>query len=218
MTIISFANSMEPPGTVLIIEGKDVEAWISFENEEYQGRKFEYPFETQYWFENYGIYNIGDDVKIVILEDSQLTTFPVKQGKTYRNTYTYNVKTGSLEEGKSFKRSLILVGLRVVLTLIIEGIVFYVFGFRKAKSWIIFLIINMITQLGLNIYINNIEIAVAYPIILIFIAEFWIFLVETISIPIFVKEHSKKRKIGYALLSNLISLIVGGYILTILPI
>lgn len=220
MTIISSANAMEPPGTILIVEGggDEVHAWIVYEGVEYQARELKYPLETQYWFENYGTYNVGDKVSIVISDGSIIHRFEVVQNKNYRNLYTYNIKNTSLENGKSLKRTLTLVSLRLVLTLIIEGIIFFVFGFRKMKSWIIFFGINLITQLGLNIYINTIEIARAYSIINVFIAEFWIFLVELIIIPLLVREHSTMRKLVYVLIANLLSLIVGGFILTVLPI
>jgi len=218
--ILSFSNAMEPPGTVLIIEGdiKNVDAWIVYEDEIHKATEFNYPLEKQYWFYRYKDSRDTHPVTITISKDGQPTSFTLKQDREYRNTYTYNTKTGELTEGKSRSRSITLVSARILLTLIIEGIVFYAFGFRNRQSWLVFFIINAFTQAGLNIYINTIQIATAYSILSVVFTEFWIFLGEMLAFPLLIKEHSKKRKLGYALLSNLISLVVGGFILIILPI
>lgn len=36
-------------------------------------------------------------------------------------------------------------------TLVIEGVIFWLFGFQKMKSWIVFLIVNIATQIGLHL-------------------------------------------------------------------
>ncbi len=218
--VIVIANSMEPPGTVLIIEGKatSIDAWIEKGEDEIHGRRIQYPLETQYWFDAFDTYYNADDITIVVKVDNEIGEFSLRQFTQYHNTYTYNIKSGLLIEGKSEIRSIILVMLRVLLTLIIEGIIFYLFGFRNRKSWMLFIIINLITQISLNIYINNLEVAVSYPLIILIVSELWVFIAEIISFSIIVTENRIGRRIGYAVVANLVSLVLGGLLLTLLPI
>ena len=82
----------------------------------------------------------------------------------------------------------------------------------------LFIIINLITQISLNIYINNLEVAVSYPLIILIVSELWVFIAEIISFSIIVTENRIGRRIGYAVVANLVSLVLGGLLLTLLPI
>ena len=50
------------------------------------------------------------------------------------------------------------------------------------------------------------------------IMEIFVFIAEIIGTLIFIKEHVKLRRILYVIVANLASLILGGYLITILPI
>lgn len=39
-------------------------------------------------------------------------------------------------------------------TLAIEGIILWLFKFRQKRTWLIFLLVNFVTQLGLHLYCN----------------------------------------------------------------
>ena len=41
---------------------------------------------------------------------------------------------------------------RFAINMIIEGIVFFAFGFRKLRSWLVFIITNCITQVFLSVF------------------------------------------------------------------
>jgi hypothetical protein len=217
---IVVANSMEPPGIVVIIEGNDdnVDAWLEFEGTTLEGDEREWPFEVQYWFDSHKGDIPNRNLVLHVQTSEKHLEFPITENNKYHNTYTVKMNSEEMIEGKSLTRSMVLVTSRVMLTLLLEGIVFYLLGFRKRQSWIMFLIINLITQSALNIYINSMEVAISYPIIILFVAEFWVFLVEMIAFPFLVKEKKKSYKVFYAVLSNVLSLILGGYLLTLLPI
>lgn len=121
-------------------------------------------------------------------------------------------------EGKQLSRSVVLVTLRIVLTLTIEAFVFYLLGYRHKKSWIAFLIINIITQGALNIWLNSFTPIGSYIILSLIFGEVFVFIIEIIGFLIFVKEHRWIRTLLYVLTANFISLIAGGYMITTLPI
>lgn len=138
----------------------------------------------------------------------------------YNNVYTLDLSRQELSPGKYPFRAAVLITLRVLLTLIIEGIIFWIFGFRDKRSWIIFLIINLITQGALNILLNSAATPFQnyFLIFSLIFGEFFVFLAEMIAFPILIKEYGKLHSVIYAFVANLISLIAGGYIIALLPV
>jgi len=115
-------------------------------------------------------------------------------------------------------RSILLVSLRVILTLIIEAIVFWLFVFRKKNSWLAFLIINLITQGALNIWLNSSVPLASYLVFSLIFAEFFVFIAEIVLFLTLIKEHSRRRTVLYVIAANFLSLFAGGYIITVLPV
>ncbi|GLC31204.1 hypothetical protein bsdE14_26140 [Clostridium omnivorum] len=58
----------------------------------------------------------------------------------------------------------------------------------------------------------------SYLILSLIIGEFFVFVIEMIAFPILVKEHGKSRSLVYAFIANFVSLIAGGYIISVLPV
>ena len=109
--------------------------------------------------------------------------------------------------------------MRLLLTLLLEGIIFWLFWFREKRSWLIFLAINLVTQGVLNIWLNSGgSLIPSYLIFNLIIGEFFVFAAEMYAFPIFIKEHKKSRILMYAFIANLMSLIAGGYIISVLPV
>jgi len=97
--------------------------------------------------------------------------------------------------------------------------IFWLFGFRQRRSWLIFLAINLVTQGALNLWLNNGgSLIPSYLIISLIIGEFFVFLAELIGFSYFIKEHKKGRILIYVIVANLLSLIAGGYIISVLPV
>jgi len=137
----------------------------------------------------------------------------------YNNVFTLNVNKRVLTPGRYPFRQVLLVSIRVLLTLVIEGIIFYFFKFRQKRSWFIFLAMNLVTQGALNIWLNNGgSVMPNYLIFNLVIGEFFVFIAEIIALPIFINEHDEKYTIIYAFIANVVSLIAGGYIISVLPV
>ena len=157
-----------------------------------------------------------DDATIVVKSGNKSFEFPLSEVGVHSD-YTLNLKDENLSvRPKSLARSIILITMRVVLTLLIEGFVFFLFGYRNKASWIKFLIVNLVTQGFLN-YVLSLDLG-SFAVLAFIGLEILIFIAEMIAFPLILKEHKKGRAVLYALSANFASLILGGILLFLLPI
>ena len=217
--IAAYANSAEPPALVIIVKNAPADiSIISAENMQ-EGQKRKVAWETYYAFYNR---DIGNRSEINLVVSGNGTSYRQTIGKAYLKGYnsviTLDFIHQTIAAGKLVSRSIILVSLRVFFTLIIEGIVFFMFGFRNKKSWLAFIIINLLTQGILNIVLNDLSPYISYKIFLLIFIEFFVFVAESVGFLVFVKEHGRLRRIFYVLSANLASLFLGGYLITVLPV
>lgn len=142
----------------------------------------------------------------------------------YNNILKLNLADRTLTLGLSPWRTVLLAVLRVLLTLLMEGLVFFVlFRYRARRSLLVFLCVNLATQIFLNVMIctNTNLVADAYGSywrLLFYFCEFLIFLSEAILLPSLLREHTKLRAVLSALTANATSLVLGGWLLSNLPI
>ena len=137
----------------------------------------------------------------------------------YNNVATLDVFNRELTPGKYPFRAALLVLIRLLLTLMLEGMMFLCFRFRQKKSWLIFFAINLVTQVALNVCLNSGgSLIPSYLIFDLIIGEFFVFTAEMIAFPLLIKEHKKSYTVSYAIIANFISLIAGSYIISILPV
>lgn len=147
--------------------------------------------------------------KIAIATEDDLVLSNVIERKNYQSTYLLDfqefmekeiVTGGGL---KDFRFDLFLKTL--VFTLIIEGIVFYLFKFDFKIDGLVFLLGNIFTQLGLHFYFMK----SGYNLFLFFLGEIFVILIETIIFTIFFKGGTKKSRISFSVVSNLLSMVFG---------
>jgi len=221
MPATAIANSAEPPSLVILINNPPDDLSIVLVSNENQPEAI---IRRVAW-EGYYVFYSRD------MQDRDKYTFKVTtEGKSfectlneplqhYNNVATLDLTDQTLTPGKYALRSVLLVSIRLLLTLLLEGIVFWFFQFRQKRSWLPFLIINLVTQGALNIWLNSGDsLMPSYIMIGLIIGEMFIFLAEMIAFPVFVKEHKTSRVLIYVVIANLISLIAGGYIITNLPV
>ena len=214
-----WGNAAEPPSVLIIVPGAPDELVVSMgQGETYlEGERRDKVFESYFLFfhqETVDLSELKIDAKSADYEIS-IAIGDVEQ--KYRNVYTLDLEDVSLIEGKDPVRSALYTSMRVVLTLIIEGLVFLIFRFREKRSWIIFLAINLISQGGLNLWINTVvydDYSLLFGLVFF---EFIILIVELIGFLALLREHSRWRIALYVILANILSLIAGGYIISILP-
>jgi len=215
-----YANSAEPPSIIIIVPNAqdNLKISISSENNIYEARESNKLIERYYAFYLNQMKKSNDSKLVVENGDETFKINLDKNLRNYNNIFTLDLKNHTITNGKLKLRSAFLVLMRIILTLVIEGAIFWVFRFKDKRSWIAFLLINLVTQGILNIWINGFMPIQSYVIFSLIFGEILVFVAEIIAFLILCKEHSKFRKVLYVLVANFISLIAGGYIITILPI
>jgi len=145
-----FANSAEPPSILIIVPHAPDDLDINLGNVK-AGRR-DKAFESYYTFYRSDIKSTDNTLRFTTSSRNFEITVNVSL-PSYNNIFTLNLKNQTLSPGKSLSRSIALPSLRVILTLIIEGIVFFLFGYRRKKSWLVFITVNLVTQGILNIWL-----------------------------------------------------------------
>lgn len=161
-----------------------------------------------------------DGATLVVQSSSKSFECPLSESAfRYSGLLTLNLADESISEGHTLARSILLVFMRLFLTVIIEGFVFFGFGYRKKASWIAFFVINIITQGILNIALSGTDTDYEYFWIFIFVFyEILITITETIAFALILKEHERGRAVSYAVFANVLSLVLGGFLIASLPV
>lgn len=217
-----FANAAEPPAMVIIVANAPSDLKISIYHDAeslfVEGKKTTNAIEAQIKF--YGR-DLPDNTAYVLEVQYGTERFEITMDKplnTYHATYSLDLKEKMLVPGETLMRNVTLIGLRVSLTLLIEGVIIWLMGFRKRISWVIFLVINLLTQGVLNFMLATNPVYASYVIFGLIFGEIFVFIVEWIAILSLVKEHSQAKRFVTVTLANVASLILGGYLISILPV
>ncbi|MBQ5323086.1 MAG: hypothetical protein J6J07_06570 [Oscillospiraceae bacterium] len=239
MPVTAFANADLPPFLTVIVENppEDLELSVEIPPEnfsEYQDapkeviiRPHELAWETHYRFRVIG-YNYDEialnNVTLVVTAGGKTfrCDIPEEELWNYNGFVTLDIDDETLIPGTKPGRTALLAALRISVTLLLEGVLFFIWGMRKTKSWIIFLVTNLITQGWLNIYVAGPK-HNQYFVMAVALFEILFFIVEGIAFFIFIKEFSEKKggKAGafaFAFFANVLSYIVGSRMLTWLPV
>lgn len=219
--VCALANSAEPPGLIVIMKNapSDIEAEVVSEetrnlekilrfNEEYFSIYFEYPRDNV------------DEVTLRFTADKSFDiSIPAAATTAYNSVVTVDYARETFAGGKLLSRSIFLVGMRVLLTLIIEGVVLFLFGFRERRSWLVFLCMNLVTQGWLNLIINTSSPLGTYGgDFLLMLAEILIMLVEIFIFAFAANEESRHRRVFFVIAANLCSWFFGSMAIQHLPI
>ena len=104
------------------------------------------------------------------------------------------------------------------MTLLIEGVVLYLFGYRKRNTFILFVIFNLMTQFLLAWYLYKQVLDLNYLFNLgLMIIEVIIVAVEALLFSVFVKEYRISRGLIYVVFANILSFVAGFMLLRHLP-
>jgi hypothetical protein len=217
-TAVCYANAGEPPSILIIVPNAPGDLEISIGPENIKAHRIDKAFESYFTFYRFDL-RFTDYRVNVTTKDRTFEIVLDTPLESYNNIFTLDLEKRTLIPGKLLSRHITLISLRVVLTLIIEAIVFFLFGYRRKKSWLIFLIINLFTQGLLNIWLSGSTTPLeSYIIFSLIGGEMLVFIVEMIAFLIFVNEHHRLRTALYVIMANLLSSIAGGYLITVLPV
>ncbi len=216
-TSLCYANSPPPPTVSIIVSNapKDLELSIG----SVKANRIAKIFDSYYTF-----YLKFDDINPSMLTiSSSEGTFEMAlpQLQKYNNVFRLDIGSRILIAGASQFRAYQFALITLILTLLIEGALFFLFGYRKRSSWIVFLIVNIITQALLYVWLN----ITFYPLVNSYFVsilfsliggEFLVFIFEIIAFLIFIRERPRLQTFSYVIVANLASLIAGGFILNAL--
>ncbi len=215
------ANSAEPPSMVILVNNPPDDLSIVMVSNENQPEAIvrRVAWEGYYVFYSRHMQAGGEYTFRVNTNGESFNLTLDAPLQRYNNVVTLDISNRELTPGKYSFRSVLLVSIRLLLTLLLEGIIFWLFRFRQKRSWLIFLAINLVTQGALNVWLDSGgSLMPSYLILSLLVGEVFVFAVEMIAFPIFIREHKKSRIFIYAFVANLISLIAGGYIISVLPV
>ena len=219
------ANAAEPPGMIIIVEGAPEDIELTLELAEAPEYGIRIHRSDKQW-ETYFRLFYSPDIEllngaVIRVESSEKSfTCPLSQvsGLRYNQLMTLNFQDETLTVGQRWWRQPVLTAVRITLTLLVEGLIFLAFGFRSKRSWIVFFAVNLITQGWLNYIINSGAFTNGYWVLGLYLAEFVIFIAESIAFPVATKEKKKWVCVLYALTANVASLAVGMLLINRLPI
>lgn len=100
-------------------------------------------------------------------------------------------------------------------TILMEGLILFLFRYRQKRSWAVFGIANLTTQgaLAVALSIEAVQSGVSWGFTsLLVMAEGVILVVEAIAYVLLWKEHDRERAISCALVSNAASALIGWFI------
>lgn len=100
-------------------------------------------------------------------------------------------------------------------TLLIEGLILFLFRYRQRRSWAVFGIANLATQgaLAVALSVEAVQHGVSWGFMsMLVMAEIVILVVEAIAYVVLWKEHDRERAISCALVSNAASALIGWFL------
>jgi len=219
---VCLANSAQPPSIAIIVQNPPDDMEITLEsNEDLRFSEFgrnDLLFGSVFTLYSPALKTGTYSIKVTTGGTTTSISLPAPV-QAYNNLYTLSLGDMTVSTGKSVIRTITIVTLRVLSTLLIEGLIFFGFGFRQKRSWLIFLTVNLLTQGVLFGLMSTTE----YPMnsYLILSLIFWEIIITVIELTLFMIFINEKRRwlTGiYVFIANLLSLYAGGWLLMLLPI
>ncbi|MDE6746846.1 MAG: hypothetical protein K2J72_09445 [Oscillospiraceae bacterium] len=220
MPVRVYANSAEPPAMVILSVNapSDTELVFNYGDADITVEKSLRLWE-KVWF-LYGSEGVPQRLTVRSSEKRFEITLPEK--KTYgsfKNIYTLDFEAETLTENISPLRAPLYMLLRVMFTLIIECGFYYLIGYREKKSFIMFITVNLITQMFVNLVINggSLDIFGSVDILTYIGMELLVFIFEMIVLPAKVQEKGSRMMVLWTFTANTISMVIGGIALLFVP-
>ena len=131
---------------------------------------------------------------------------------------TYYCRSGRLRYGLALWRAPLLMSIRVLLAILIESFFFYRAGYCLRKSWISFVLINVVTHGLLALLCNGWINVQPGSFALYYIALFLAFVLETVLFVLIVNEQDSNRAASFLAKANAVSLLATFLLIFVLPI
>ncbi len=155
---------------------------------------------------------VPTNFKLVLLTpDNQLVISREIDRKAFQETITYDYATNAVHQQSLTMVYLKQFGSTLLPTLLIECLILLLFRFSLRRSWKPFLAVNFATQLFLTAALGTtlIKGGSLAALLLLIPLEVVVIVAEAIAYATLLKEHSRKRRVWYAVLANISSAAVG---------
>lgn len=240
------ANAAEPPQLSVVVlnppQGLELSLVFSWEGQEepVPAEATRLAWEGYYLFRPFNFPGFWEgssspqDMAVALLVETPEESFTLPldtqflnqdTGAYYNNLCVLDLQSRTLTAGQPWWRQPLLVVLRVALTLALEGLIFYLWGYQEKRSWIIFLVVNLVTQFGVNIAIlcflpaaSRTYDAMWAKVLLYGPMEVLVILLEAIALPLLLKEQRKGTAVGCSVMANILSWFLGAVLLSLLPV
>ncbi len=163
--------------------------------------------------QNFSYFGTPDKFKIIVVtaDNRTVVTKEIKR-LAYNSTVHFDFEKAEASEQYQFMSYVLQFLITCPSTLILEGIILLLFRFSLRQNWKPFLLINISTQILLYIvlfYQMTINGGTFTSFLFFMLAEIIIFIAEVILFSELLHQHSKKRRMSFALTANLLSFIAG---------
>jgi len=226
-----YANATESPCFTILVYGASDDLIISYSHpdiETFNLGKESRGWESYYKCEYYEFREMAlDDPAEVTRGELRIQseyegidfTLPAPKDlmRTYNNIFTLDLGSQTLKNTNTIGRAALLVAMRLSITLIVEGAILWLVGFREKRTWLVFLIVNLITQSLLIIPLTGYIPPNVYWMFVYYGGEALIFAVEALVYAIAMKEERVIRRVMTAVIANAASMIIGAWMLGNLP-
>lgn len=166
---------------------------------------------------HFGYVGVPDAFKVIVVTKSgEVKISEVFHRHSFITNLTYDFEYNIVKEQIPLAVSyLIQFATTCIPTLLVEGILLIAFGFSKKKNWLVFLTVNLITQILLTATMGSalIKSGLLMAMIVQFIMETLILAGETIAYTFLLEGHGKGRRIGYGLTANVCTWVMGFFII-----
>ena len=162
----------------------------------------------------FSYYGLPDTFRIAVSSagGAQATAEPFTR-TTFHTDLVYDYESNTITRSTSTVGYYLTQFLSTFLpTLVVEGILLWLFGFRSRRSLVVFLAVNLVTQAALHILLGSAILSVGahylYYLLLLPV-EILIWLAEAVAYGLLLREQKPGRRVGYALCANLASYAAG---------
>jgi hypothetical protein len=148
---------------------------------------------------------------IIVTESGKVSVSDMRTRETLQSSVIYDFATGDLTEAPYLEALLLQFIVSLVSTVVIEGLLLLLFRFRLRENLLVFLLVNIITQVFLAAVtvITQFKYGIFATIFAVMFVEFIILIAESLVFARFLKGKTKGRRVAYAITANLVSLISG---------
>lgn len=152
---------------------------------------------------------------ILVTQSGDVSVSEAAARNTLQGTVTYDYESGALETPSLVPAYALQFGITFGATLLLEGILLLLYGFSLKENWKLFVLVNLVTQIGLTATVG--AVLITQGPLLAYIAqgpaELVIIAAESAIYAKWLKGHNWKRRIGYGIVANIASYAAGFFLM-----